>query len=397
MAHPKQQVHPEDFQSPETKAWLASHKDTAVTDLRLKFGLKRPYASWIAQLEVQRKYANKFPSLLLTNWIFPTGQANEQSSSERTAHYKASLISSPFTVDLCAGMGIDSWAFTQRNGSFGHFVNELDPGLSKLLKFNLKNTTHAAGTATSVLPELKSWLHEKDVSPSEVTIYLDPDRRTGSGKSVALRDASPNVIILQHELLTLSHTLMTKHSPMVDLNALHELKHLSEIHIVEYQGECKEVLAIQHEGYIGQATIKAILLQEDSSIEHSGSHKATALSVINELDQFLIQPGPALAKSKLHKEVAAKQHWKKWTVGNLYTTDELPPTSPFYKRYKMIEVAKPYKLKLPSEGGAIERIGYSEHPDVIRKKLGWKEGRENKLFAVRQGKDKLMVLVKRLD
>ena len=143
MAHPKQQVHPEDFQSPEAKTWLASHKDTAVTDLRLKHGLKRPYASWIAQLEVQRKYANKFPSLLLTNWIFPTGQATEQSSSERTAHYKASLISSQFTVDLCAGMGIDSWAFTQRNSSSGHFANELDPGLSKLLKFNLKNTTNA--------------------------------------------------------------------------------------------------------------------------------------------------------------------------------------------------------------------------------------------------------------
>ena len=378
MAHPKQQVHPEDLERPEAKDWLASHQDTGLKDLRLKFGLKRPYASWIAQLEVQRKYANKFPSLLLANWIFPTGQATEQSSSERTALYKASLISSQFTVDLCAGMGIDSWAFTQRDGSFGHFANELDPGLSKLLKFNLKNTTHTAGTATSVLPELKCWLHEKDVSPaevtiyldpdrrtgngksvalrdaspnvvtlqhelfklghtvlpelkcwlhekdvspSEVTIYLDPDRRTGNGKSVALRDASPNVVTLQHELFKLGHTLMTKHSPMVDLNVLYELEHLSEIHIVEYQGECKEVLAIQHEGYIGPPAIKAVLLQENGSIERISSNKAIALSFVNELDEYLIQPGPALAKSRLHEEVAIEQLWKKWTVGNLYTTD----------------------------------------------------------------------------
>jgi hypothetical protein len=54
-------------------------------------------------------------------------------------------------------------------------------------------------------------------------------------------------------------------------------------------------------------------------------------------------------------------------------------------------------LKLPEEGGAIERIGYPEHPDVIRKKLGWKEGRENKLFAVKRGKEKLMVFAKRLE
>ena len=99
----------------------------------------------------------------------------------------------------------------------------------------------------------------------------------------------------------------------------------------------------------------------------------------------------------MHEGLATKQNWKKWTVGNLYTTDELPSAAPFYQRYKVIEVAKPYKLKLPSEGGAIERIAYPEHPEVIRKKLGWKEGRENKLFAVKQGKDKLMVLAKRLD
>jgi hypothetical protein len=30
MAHPKQQVHPEDFNDPEAMAWLAAHEDSAV-------------------------------------------------------------------------------------------------------------------------------------------------------------------------------------------------------------------------------------------------------------------------------------------------------------------------------------------------------------------------------
>ena len=398
MAHPKQQVHPEDFEGLEATDWLASHKDSSYADLRLKYGLSRPYSSWIAQLEARRKYRTKFPTLLKTNWIFPTGQATEQSSSERTAAYKAGLISTPYTVDLCAGMGIDSWAFNQRTESRGHFVNELDPGLSQLLEVNLKNTKHTTATAEAVLPDLKRWLHEKNVTPSEVTIYLDPDRRTGAGKSVALQDASPNVVILQHEFLKLSHTLLTKHSPMVDLKALHELEYLCEIHVVEYQGECKEVLAIQRAEYIGEPTIKAVVLQEDGSVEQSNIERpVTLVSFVNELDRFLIQPGSSLAKSNLHEQVAAEQHWKKWTVGNLYTTDKLPAASPFYKQYQVLELAKPYKLKLPPEGGAIERIGYPEHPEVIRKKLGWKEGRENKLFAVKRGKEKLMVLVKRLE
>ena len=398
MAHPKLQVHPEDFDGPEATVWLASHKDSSSADLRLKYGLSRPFSSWITQLEVRRKYGTKFPTLLQSNWIFPTGQAAEQSSSERTAQYKAGLISTPYTVDLCAGMGIDSWALNQRIGSHGHFVNELDPGLSQLLKVNLKNTEHTATTAEAALPDLKRWLQEKNIAPSAVTIYLDPDRRTGAGKSVALQDASPNVVILQHEFLKLSHTLLTKHSPMVDLKALNELEYLCEIHVVEYQGECKEVLAIQRAEYIGEPTIKAVVLQEDGSVEQSNIQRpVTLVSFVNELDRFLIQPGSSLAKSNLHEQVAAEQHWKKWTVGNLYTTDKLPSASPFYKQYQVLELAKPYKLTLPPEGGAIERIGYPEHPEVIRKKLGWKEGRENKLFAVKRGKEKLMVLVKRLD
>ena len=142
-------------------------------------------------------------------------------------------------------MGIDSWALTNRETGRGHFANELDKGLSRLIAVNLKNSTTASGSAEDALPQLKRWLQEKDISPMEVTIYLDPDRRTGSGKSVALQDASPNIVDLQKELLKLSHTLLTKHSPMIDLAALNELNHLSEIHVVEYQGECKEVLAIQ--------------------------------------------------------------------------------------------------------------------------------------------------------
>ena len=114
MGHPKQQVDPEDFKLKEADLWLSANAHSSVADLRLKYGLSRPYFSWITRLEAQHKYAKKFPKLLQTEWVFPAGQATEQSSSERTAEYKASLVSSPYTVDLCAGMGIDSWALTNR-------------------------------------------------------------------------------------------------------------------------------------------------------------------------------------------------------------------------------------------------------------------------------------------
>jgi bifunctional DNA-binding transcriptional regulator/antitoxin component of YhaV-PrlF toxin-antitoxin module len=46
---------------------------------------------------------------------------------------------------------------------------------------------------------------------------------------------------------------------------------------------------------------------------------------------------------------------------------------------------------------AIERIGFPEHPDLIRKKLKIKEGRELKVFAMKLGTQKQMILARRLD
>jgi hypothetical protein len=130
------------------------------------------------------------------------------------------------------------------------------------------------------------------------------------------------------------------------------------------------------------------LLKDDSAAHYSSS---------SEISTYLIQPGPALAKSQAHGQLAKEGGWKKLAAGNLYTSEICPTSSPFYKRYEVLEVAKPYKLKNAVDAGSIERIGFPEHPDQIRKKLGWKEGRAVKLFALKIGSTKSMVLTKYLD
>ena len=88
---------------------------------------------------------------------------------------------------------------------------------------------------------------------------------------------------------------------------------------------------------------------------------------------------------------------KKLVTGNMYTSEHLPAPNELYERYEVIEIAKPYKIQTPVDRAAIERIGFPEHPDLIRKKLKIKEGREMKVFAMKLGTQKQMILARRLD
>ena len=92
MAQPQQQVDPEDFTDSVAWAWIAEHEGISIADLRLKYGLQRPYFSWISQIEAERKYVRKFGPLFEKKWLFPTGVPLEQSSSYATAWFKATLV-----------------------------------------------------------------------------------------------------------------------------------------------------------------------------------------------------------------------------------------------------------------------------------------------------------------
>ena len=83
---------------------------------------------------------------------------------------------------------------------------------------------------------------------------------------------------------------------------------------------------------------------------------------------------------------------EKTIYGHLYTCRNKPIYSPFYKVFRIDEIAKPYRLKHNPIAAAIECIGFPESPTQVRKKIKFKEGRENKVFALQIGKTKLMVL-----
>ncbi len=69
----------------------------------------------IQQIQARQKVQKKLPTWIAhPNVIFPSGVSLEQSSSEVTAQYKASLVSGRRMVDLTGGAGIDSFFLSEK-------------------------------------------------------------------------------------------------------------------------------------------------------------------------------------------------------------------------------------------------------------------------------------------
>ena len=77
-------------------------------------------------------------------------------------------------------------------------------------------------------------------------IFIDPARRDDAGnKVVSLKDCTPDVTVLQEEMLSKADYVIIKLSPMLDWHrAVSELSHVREVHIVSVNNECKELLLV---------------------------------------------------------------------------------------------------------------------------------------------------------
>ena len=82
-------------------------------------------------------------------------------------------------------------------------------------------------------------------------IFLDPARRDDAGRKVfMLEDCSPNVPELLTELYEACPIIMLKLSPMADITAVcRQLPGVKEVHVVEADGECKELLLLLEKGF----------------------------------------------------------------------------------------------------------------------------------------------------
>ena len=286
-----------------------------------------PNVNWIAilnQIAAKTKAKDKLPTFFKTeNLIYPSKISVEQTSSEKTAIYKASIVSGDTLIDLTGGFGVDDLYFSKVMKNVIHC--EIEEELSNLVQHNfevlgIQNIQCELGDSYSYLEKTNSkydW------------IYIDPSRRNDTkGKVFMLKDCLPNVPELLPFYFTKTDNILIKTAPILDISAgLLELSNVKRIHIVAVDNEVKELIWELSKSFSGATTIKTINSTSEKSEEFSFELNSNIQFPNYDLPiKYLYEPNSAIMKSGGFDE-----------IGIQYQLDKLHQHSHLYTSEKKID------------------------------------------------------------
>ena len=431
-----------------TQDFIRQHQDDDVRQLAF-LGSKYPEVDMPFALDQIR--GRKMARVKLPRWaslegiIYPPHISMEQCSSESTALYKAELaarlLDLPASssgiemkaeneiefVDLTGGFGVDFSYIAARLGVKSMYV-ERQAHLCEAAKENferlgLKNAIVKNGDGIEVL---HSFLPKKDDAASAddslgiiydqplsllktklglKLIFIDPARRDDAGnKVVSLKDCTPDVTVLQEEMLSKADYVIIKLSPMLDWHrAISELSHVREVHIISVNNECKELLLVLSARNMGDMEASSA----DGKVKHAGNLRIYCVNdaqsfVCDELDmesspvriappvleemQYLYEPNASLMKAGCFG-VLSDRYDARMLSKNSHLFVSREPIAAFPGRsFRIIAVSSFNKKELKRHLSGITKanIATRNFPlsvAELRKRLKLKDGGETYIFA----------------
>ena len=328
-------------------------------------------------------------------------------------------------VDLTGGFGVDFSYIASRLGVKSMYV-ERQAHLCEAAKENfgrlgLKNAIVKNGDGIEVL---HSFASKKEAAASDslgITedqsqsllktnlglklIFIDPARRDDAGnKVVSLKDCTPDVTLLQEEMLSKADYVIIKLSPMLDWHrAVSELNCVQEVHIISVNNECKELLLVLSARNMGGMEA----LSADGEVKHSGNLRIYCVNdaqsfVCDELDiesssvriappvleemQYLYEPNASLMKAGCFG-VLSERYDARMLSKNSHLFVSREPISVFPGRsFRIIAVSSFNKKELKRHLSGITKanIATRNFPlsvAELRKRLKLKDGGETYIFA----------------
>jgi len=388
---------------PEIRDFVLSHADDDVSALALK---KPPRPDWpmrivLDQIKARQKAKGKIPLWLgIEEIVFPSSDLMEQASSLPCALYKVSLAGGARMVDLTAGAGIDGFAFGECFATLD--CVEKDPQTAEILAHNYKILQKARLLRADfqvICADAADYV--SGMAPCD-WVFVDPQRRAGGKKGLyRFESGSPDILALLPFLKDKAAHILLKTSPVLDIGqAIEALGCVSAVHIVQWEGECKEVLYILNPESVPNLEIHAVEIDAKGQAVKAFAfkpeqEKAEAASV-GMPERYLYEPGPAFLKSGAFNLLAIRFGLKKLHPHtHLYTSDTAHGDFPG-RVYEVLEVRpvgsgtgilREAELILRNFPGTVEGL---------RKKLKLAEGQAHRVFActVADGTKKLVITKK---
>lgn len=371
--------------TPKIQQFITEHLHDDPTKLLLKYkeieGIL--FAEIMEQIQAKARCEKKLPTWFnAANIYFPNKLNIEQTSSEQTARYKASLPEGTSIIDLTGGFGVDCYEFSK------HFTNvthcEISSELSEIVSHNYKilevsNIKTVAEDGIQYLKETKKTFD---------CIYIDPSRRNDiKGKVFLLEDCLPDVVTHQNVLFQYADTILIKTSPLLDItNGLRSLEYVKEIHVVAVQNEVKELLwLLDKKSVADDVLIKTVNLKKENVeiFDFQLSEEKNLHADYGLPKKYLYEPNAAILKAGGFLSIAKKFKLEKLHQhSHLYTSNELItfPGRRFEIKKTLPYTKKVIKKELNLTKANITTRNFPESVATIRKKLSISDGGTDFLF-----------------
>ena len=346
------------------------------------------------------------------------GEPNEEDFSEEIEF-----------VDLTGGFGVDFSYIASRLGVKSMYVERQDhlceAAKENFERLGLKNAIVKNGDGIEVL---HSFASKKEAAASDslgITedqsqsllktnlglklIFIDPARRDDAGnKVVSLKDCTPDVTLLQEEMLSKADYVIIKLSPMLDWHrAVSELSCVREVHIISVNNECKELLLVLSARNMGDVEASSADGEDDGEVKHAGNLRIYCINdaqsfVCEELDvesssvriappvleemQYLYEPNASLMKAGCFS-VLSERYGARMLSKNSHLFVSREPIAVFPGRsFRIIAISSFNKKELKRHLSGITKanIATRNFPlsvAELRKRLKLKDGGETYIFA----------------
>lgn len=381
-----------------TKNFIRQHIESDVERLALANKFPKDVDSKIvlAQIKSRQKVKHKLPEIYSNfDFIFPINISVEQSSSEQTARFKASIFDYDSSLDLSGGMGVDSLFFASRASK--HIYVETDLTLCQIFKSN----TQALERRNIEVVNSDALEYLKLTNAHFDLIYVDPARRSASGgKVILLEESTPNVA----EIFKLANgrfeRMIIKASPMLDISrALKFLPEVNKVYALESNGECRELLLICDTKAEKNVNYFSVLLKDESTRLVAFSAEPIEITYSMPLE-YLYEPSASLMKINrwTHFDYGSTLY-KLAHHSHLFTSETLIKDFPG-RTFRIVSVMKYDKKQIKdaisSDKANITVRNFPSTVAEIRTKMKFAEGGDSYLFftTLKDGTTKVIICEK---
>ena len=316
-------------------------------------------------------------------------------------------------VDLTGGFGVDFSYIAFRLGVKSMYV-ERQAHLCEAAKENfgrlgLKNAIVKNGDGIEVLhsflPKKKDAasaddslgiIYDQPLSLPKTNlglklIFIDPARRDDAGnKVVSLKDCTPDVTVLQEEMLSKADYIIIKLSPMLDWHrAISELSHVREVHIISVNNECKELLLVLSARNMGE-NLRIYCINDAQSfvcdeMDMESSSVKIAPSTLEEM-QYLYEPNASLMKAGCFGVLSDRYDARMLSKNSHLFVSQAPIEAFPGRSFRIIAISSFNKKELKRHLSGITKanIATRNFPlsvAELRKRLKLKDGGETYIFA----------------